>query len=277
MASARQPSAPRSPPCRTTSRRLSKDLTRCFSTTRPTTGMGTQAARPVTRRKNSVNEAGAQGGVMKGRQERGWHADRGIYTVSSSFYTAATALPHTRLRWRTGKAWHRENSRGRHPWASVWTHGGIFHLCYVLFIPPRTWRLLCSIHFAPPPPCILWDWDAASSQQTTLCPCAWVYVCVSVRLCLSSHRKKKSIVGLEILFFFFAAAFYLWNWPVWLFNKSTMRDAVNLCVYILIYNYLNCLNRYTRYFGVDLFICDLTVVSQWGGSGEDSFSVFLFL
>lgn len=57
----RPPFAPHSPPSRTTSPRLSKDLTRCFSTTLPTTGTGTPATRPATKRRSSGNEAGKEG------------------------------------------------------------------------------------------------------------------------------------------------------------------------------------------------------------------------
>ena len=35
-----------------------------------------------------------------------------------------------------------------------------------------------------------------------------------------------------------------------------------------------CVNRCASYFGVGLFICDLTYVSQWGGGGDRTHPVF---
>lgn len=59
--SAHLPSALRSLHSRTTSLRLSKDSTRCFSTILPTTDMETAATRAVTKMRSNGNEAGKGG------------------------------------------------------------------------------------------------------------------------------------------------------------------------------------------------------------------------
>lgn len=78
--------------------------------------------------------------MMKSRARGGDRGDAGATPLTSSF----TPLP---LTCRTHRAEvEEEEDRGRYLWASVGEHRGIFHLCYVLFIPLPEDMLVTVLH-----------------------------------------------------------------------------------------------------------------------------------
>lgn len=226
MVLVRPPSALHSPPCRTTSPRLSKDSTRCFSTTLPTTGTG-MLARPATKRRSSGNEAG-EGGEWWSRAEKEADTDRGVTPLLLALHPCDWPATHGAEVEEEGEGSAERKRQRKTPVGQCQRAQRDFSSVLRSFHSPEDMVVTVLHSFRSPclHPVRLRCCEQPTNNIVSVCLSECVLVCVCVFV---FTQKKHCEIGWW--------AIYMWNRVVWLFNTRGRRGGevlIYVCKYLFI-------------------------------------------